>query len=59
MYYIFTGVVLEGFLRFPETTQDFSSTMGVPFFRYKVSRGIHSGLNSSVTGFCFEVKEMY
>ena len=25
-----TGAVLEGFLRFPETTQDFPSMMGVP-----------------------------
>ena len=48
------GTDLEGFLRFPETTQDFLSTMGAPFFSYKVSRDIHSGLNSGVTGFCFD-----
>jgi len=29
--YLQSGAVLEGFLRFPETTQDFPSTMGVPF----------------------------
>ena len=27
---LLTGAVLEGFLRFPETTQDFPSTMGAP-----------------------------
>ena len=43
-----TGAVLEGFLRFPETTQDFPSTMGAPLFGCNVSRGIHSGLNSGV-----------
>jgi len=43
-----TGAVLEGFLRFPETTQDFPSMMGVPLFSYNISRGIHSGLNSGV-----------
>jgi len=47
-----TGAVLEGLLRFPET-QDFPLTMRAPIFSYKVSRGIHSGLNSGVTGFCF------
>ena len=41
-----SGAVLEGFLRFPETTQDFPSTTGAPFFGYNISRGIHSGLNS-------------
>ena len=58
--YIYTGAVLEGFLRFPETTQDFPSTMGVPLFGYNVSRGIHSGLNSSVNWPLFQllVKEM-
>ena len=34
--------------------------MGVPLFGYNVSgasaRGIHSGLNSGVTGFCFDSK---
>ena len=30
--------------------------MGAPFFSYKVSQGKHSGLNSSVTGFCFDSK---
>jgi len=50
------AAVLEGFLRFPETTQGFPSMMGAPFFSYKVSRGIHSGLNSGVTGFCFDLK---
>ena len=50
------GAALEGFLRFPETTQDFSSTMGVPLFGYNVSRGVHSGLNSGDTGFCFDLK---
>ena len=49
-----SGAVIEGFLRFPETTQDCPSTMGTPFFSYKVSQGIHSMLNSSATGFCFE-----
>ena len=33
-----------------------SMTMGIPFFSYKVSRGIHSVLNSGVAGFCFEFK---
>jgi len=46
--YITSGAVLEGFLRFPETTQDFPSTIGAPLFGYNVSRGIHSGLNSGV-----------
>ena len=52
-------MVLEGFLRFPETTQDFPLMVGAPLFSYKVSQGIHSRLNSGVTGFCFqlEVKE--
>ena len=31
-------------------------SMGTPIFSYKVSRSIHSVLNSSVTGFCFESK---
>ena len=43
-----SGAVLEGFLRFPETIQDFPWTMGAPLFSYNVSQGIHSGLNSSV-----------
>ena len=30
--------------------------MGTPIFSYKVSRSIHSVLNSGVTGFCFESK---
>jgi len=30
------------------------TTMGMPLFGYKVSRGIHSVLNSGVTGFCFD-----
>ena len=51
-----SGAVLEGFLRFPETIQDFPSTMGAPLSGYNISRGIHSGLNSSVTGFCFDSK---
>jgi len=42
------GAVLEGFLRFPETTQDFPSTIGAPLFGYNISRGIHSRLNSGV-----------
>ena len=45
---LWAGAVLEGFLRFPETTQDFPSTMGASLFGHNVSRGIHSGLNSSV-----------
>ena len=57
-----TGAVLEGFLRFPETTQDFPSAMGAPLFGYNISRGIHcdSGLNSSINWplFQLEVKEM-
>ena len=57
-----TGVVLEGFLRFPETTQDFTSTMGAPLFGYNISRGIHcdNGLNSGINWplFQLEVKEM-
>ena len=55
-----TGAVLEGFLRFPETTQDFPSMMGAPLFRYNISRGIHSRLNSGVNWplFRLEVKEM-
>jgi len=31
------GAVLEGFLRFPETTQDFPSTMGAALSGYNVS----------------------
>ena len=31
-------------------------TMGTLLFSYKVSWGIHSVLNSGVTGFCFESK---
>jgi len=42
------GAVLEGFLRFPEPTHDFPSTMGAPLFGYNASRGIHSELNSGV-----------
>jgi len=47
-----SGAVLEGFLRLPETTQshDFPLTMGAPLFGYNISRGIHSGLNSSSQG---------
>ena len=30
--------------------------MGAALFGYNVSRGIHSGLNSGVTGFCFNLK---
>jgi len=30
--------------------------MGAPLFSYKVSRGMHSRLNSGVTGFCFDLK---
>jgi len=30
--------------------------MGTPLFSYKVSRSIHSVLNSGVTGFCFDWK---
>ena len=30
--------------------------MGTLLFSYKVSRGIHSVLNSGVTGFCFDSK---
>ena len=30
--------------------------MGTPLFSYKVSQGMHSVLNSSVTGFGFESK---
>jgi len=44
-----SGTVLEGFLRFPETTQDFPTKMGVPLFSYKVSRAV-------CTGFCFDSK---
>ena len=32
-----SGAVLEGFLRFLETTQDFPSTMGAPPFGYNIS----------------------
>ena len=58
--YTVAGAVLEGFLRFPETTQDFPSTMGAALFGYNVSRGIHSGLNSGVNWPLFHllVKEM-
>jgi len=54
------GAVLEGFLRFPEATQDFPSTMGAPLFGYNISRGIHSRLTSGVNWplFRLEVKEM-
>jgi len=43
-----------------ETTQDFPSSMGVALFRYNVSQGIHSGLNSGVNWPLFQllVKEM-
>jgi len=50
-----SGAVLEGFLRFPETTQDFPSTMGAALFGYNVSRGIHSGLNSGVNWPLFQL----
>jgi len=30
--------------------------MGMPLFSYKVSRGVHSVLNSSIIGFCFDSK---
>ena len=56
MLSMLSGAVLEGFLRFPETTQDFPSTMGVPLFGYNISRGIYSRLNSGVNW--LEVKEM-
>ena len=58
--WLVSGAVLGGFLRFPETTQDFPSTMGAALFGYKVSRGIHSGLNSGVNWPLFHllVKEM-
>ena len=58
--YITVTAVLEGFLRFPETTQDFPSTTGAPFFGYNISRGIHSGLNSGGNWplSLLEVKEM-
>ena len=49
------GAVLEGFLRFPETTQDFPAMMGAPLFGYNISRGIHSGLNSSVNWPLFQL----
>ena len=39
------GAVLEGVLRFPETTQDFPSTMGTPLFSCKVSQGMHKATN--------------
>ena len=38
------------------TTWDFSLTMGAPLSGCNVSRGMHSRLNSSVTGFCFDLK---
>jgi len=50
-----TGAVLEGFLRFPETTQDFPSMLGAPLFGHNVSRGIHSGLNSGVNWPLFQL----
>ena len=60
--HIQAGAVLEGFLRFPETTQDFPSTMGAPLFGYNISRGIHSGLNSGAQVnwplFRLEVKDL-
>ena len=58
--YTVPGAVLEGFLRFPETTQDFPSLMGAPLFGHNVSRGMHSGLNSGVNWSLFQllVKEM-
>ena len=43
-------------MRFPEITQDFPSMMGAPLISYGVARGIHSGLNSGVTSFCFDSK---
>ena len=46
-----------GFLRFPETTQDFPSTMGAPLFGYNVSRGIHSVLNSGVNWPLFQLRK--
>ena len=54
------GAVLEGFLRFSETTQDFPSRMGAALFGYNVSQGIHSGLDSGVNWplLQLEVKEM-
>jgi len=53
---VHAGAVLDGFLRFPETTQICLSTMGMAIFSYKASWSIHSVLNSSVTDFCFESK---
>jgi len=50
------GAVLEGFLNFPETTQDFPLTMGAPLFSYNISRGIRSGLNSGVNWPLFQLK---
>ena len=50
------GTVLKGFLRFPETTQDFPSTMGAPLFGYNVLRGTRSGVNRGVTGLFFELE---
>jgi len=44
-----SGVVLEGFLRFPEATQDVSLDDGHTFFSYKMSQGLHSVLNSGAT----------
>ena len=56
----YPGAVLEGFLRFPETTQDFPSMVDAPLFGYNISRGIHSGLNSGVNWplFQLEVKDL-
>jgi len=45
-----------GFRGVSRNHSGFPSTMGAPLFSYKVSRGIHSGLNSGVTGFCFNSK---
>ena len=55
-----SGAVLEGFLRFPETTQDFRSTMGAPLSGHNISQGIHSGLDGGVNWplFRLKVKEM-
>ena len=54
--YTLPGAVLEGFLRFPETTQDFPSTMGAPFLATTFYEAYTAGWIAVLTGLCFDSK---
>jgi len=53
---LYSGAVLEGFLRFPETTQDFPLTMGAPPFRLQhfTRHAYTAGWITVLTGLCFD-----